>query len=138
MRVIATVTLLVALVVACSDQKSRNSNQRMLTFPNDANGDVLRRMQSQGDDLSKPRNIDFEFIFQTEPNAKSFAKEAAKVPGTKVKSSRYEERRMWETTVTKHMLPTYENITNMEESLTRTAKLHDGEPDGWGCFAIEK
>lgn len=32
-------------------------------FPNDANGDVLRRMEAQGDDLSRPRNVDFTVIF---------------------------------------------------------------------------
>jgi hypothetical protein len=30
-----------------------------LEFPKDENGDVLRRMQADGDDLSKARDIDF-------------------------------------------------------------------------------
>jgi hypothetical protein len=32
-------------------------------YPNDANGDVLRRMQARGDDLARPRNIDFTVVF---------------------------------------------------------------------------
>jgi hypothetical protein len=35
-------------------------------FPNDENGDVPWRMLEGGDNLSKPREIDFSVIFPTE------------------------------------------------------------------------
>ena len=34
-----------------------------MTFPADDNGDVLRRMLTTGDDLTKPRDIDFDHVF---------------------------------------------------------------------------
>lgn len=34
-----------------------------MIYPNDANGDALRRMEAQGDDLTRPRNVDFTVAF---------------------------------------------------------------------------
>jgi len=42
-------------------------------FPNDENGDVLRRLQNDGDDLTQPRNIDFTVVFPTEDASQQFA-----------------------------------------------------------------
>jgi hypothetical protein len=42
------------------------------SFPEDENGDVLRRMQANGDDLSKARDIDFSVVFHDEAAAKRF------------------------------------------------------------------
>ena len=33
-----------------------------MEFPDDENGDVLRRMAANGDDLTRPRNIDFTVV----------------------------------------------------------------------------
>ena len=44
-----------------------------MLLPNDANGDVLRRMEAQGDDLSRPGNVDFTVIFADESSAEQFA-----------------------------------------------------------------
>ena len=73
----------------------------MNTFPNDENGDVLRRMQANGDDLSKPRGIEFEFIFATEQKAKDFASDVRAAHSLKAEPSSYGERKMWQTTVTR-------------------------------------
>jgi hypothetical protein len=43
-----------------------------LEFPDDENGAVLRRMQTDGDDLSRPRAIDFEHQFSNKPDALLF------------------------------------------------------------------
>ncbi len=62
MRVTVLIMILTAaLVTACRPS--------MNTFPNDENGDVLRRMQADGDDLAKPRGIEFQFVFPTEQKA---------------------------------------------------------------------
>jgi|SwirhisoilCB3_FD_contig_21_14470841_length_273_multi_1_in_0_out_0_1 hypothetical protein len=37
-----------------------------MIYPNDVNGDVLRRIAAQGKDLTKPRNIDFTVISRRE------------------------------------------------------------------------
>ena len=43
------------------------------TFPDDENGDVLRQMQESGDDLSRPREIDFSVVFPGELEAQTMA-----------------------------------------------------------------
>jgi hypothetical protein len=42
-------------------------------YLDDENGDVLWQMLQHGDDLSKPREIDFSVIFPTEDAALEFA-----------------------------------------------------------------
>ncbi len=40
-------------------------------LPDDENGDVLRRMMEKGDDLTRPRDIDFSVLFADENQLKS-------------------------------------------------------------------
>ena len=42
-------------------------------FPDDENGDVLRRMLRNGDDCTKPRDIDFSVVFPSDSAAVKFA-----------------------------------------------------------------
>jgi Regulator of ribonuclease activity B len=44
-----------------------------MVYPDDANGDALRRMAAQGDDLTRPRNVDFTVVFVDESSAEQFA-----------------------------------------------------------------
>lgn len=44
-------------------------------FSNDENGDVLRKMQERGGDLSIPRDVDFYFTFESEAEAENFAEQ---------------------------------------------------------------
>lgn len=41
----------------------------MMIYPNDASGDLLRRMETHGEDLTKPRNIDFAGVFAEKTSA---------------------------------------------------------------------
>jgi hypothetical protein len=109
------------------------------TFPRDENGDVLRRMMSQGDDLSKTRDINYSFVFSAEPEAKAFVEQVQATTGLKTEGPRYEDGlKKWDTTVTKDMIPTHQDITALEQSLSRVAEPHGGKADGWGCFVVKK
>ena len=44
-----------------------------MVHPNDVSGDALRRMEAQGDDLTKPRNVDFTVAFADASSAEQFA-----------------------------------------------------------------
>jgi len=110
----------------------------MHTFPNDANGDVLRRMEAHGDDLSKSRNVDFEFLFIDEQKARGFAEEALASQGMAGKVLLDGKSGLWQTTVTKQILPTHDGISAMERTLIRLAKPYGGKPDGWGSFQVNK
>jgi hypothetical protein len=85
-------------------------------IPNDENGDVLRRMLRDGDDLSKPRMIDFCYIFPERRQALAFA-EMVDDRELEVCISYNEERGMWDAVVKRYMLPTHQDITAFELSL---------------------
>ena len=125
----------VALVIAASLAACHSPMQ---IFPNDVDGDVLRRMQAHGDDLSKPRDIDFEYVFLDEQNARGFADEARTVQVAVVKISRYDQHGVWQTTVTKQMLPTHDGIVALKQALSRLAHPHGGKFDGWGSWQVNK
>jgi hypothetical protein len=104
----------------------------MQTFPNDPNGHVLRQMQTTGDNLEKPRDIDFEHIFEKEADARQFA-EAVRRLGYKKVSIRFsEERNMWDVSIVVFMMPTH-----AETKLDTIAREFCGRADGWGCMAQE-
>lgn len=105
-------------------------------FPDDENGDVLWRMLEEGDDLSKPREIDFSVIFPTEQAALQFAVHLLR-NDQKVSFSAYEEHDElpWQVQVHPFMEPTHENITGFENQLGEDAAEVGGRNDGWGCMA---
>ena len=106
-------------------------------FPDDENGDVLRRMFDGGDDMSQPRIIDFCFAFPERKQALAFA-EIVDDRELEVCISYYEEREMWQAIVKRYMIPTHEDITQLELALSTHAQSVGGEPDGWGCMQVER
>ena len=108
------------------------------TFPDDENGQVLRQMAANGDDLSVPREIDFAVIFPTEDAALGFAVHLLK-NGQKVSFSAYEEHDElpWQVLAHPFMEPTHANISGYEDLLTQEAVAFGGRNDGWGCEVQE-
>ena len=98
-----------------------------IEFPDDENGDVLRRMQDGGDDFTKPRDIDFSVVFPSESSAGAFA-DHFRLTGLKAAIQEWEAERElpWDVTVTRHMLPTHAGITGFEETLGRSGRSFRG------------
>ena len=107
-----------------------------MIHPSDANGDALRRMEAQGDDLSRPRNIDFTVVFCVKYSADEFPK-LGRSRGTKVSVEANESDRdfPWDTVVVQHMLPSHDEISNFEKLLQSVADTWGGHNDGWGCLS---
>lgn len=104
-------------------------------FPDDENGDVLRRMQEGGDDLSKPREIDFTVVLPSEDAARNFGDHfTAAGYDVKVENAGTVAELPWDVVVVKHMLPDHAGITAFEEELEEVAAPLGGRNDGWGCF----
>jgi hypothetical protein len=105
-------------------------------FPDDENGDVLWRMLEDGDNLSKPREIDFSVVFPTEDAALQFAVHLLR-NDQKVSFSKYEEHDQlpWQVHAHPLMEPTHENITGFENQLGEDAAEFGGRNDGWGSMA---
>ena len=119
------------------DRAEADLTRSMNDFPNDANGDVFRRMVANGDDLTKARTIDFCFVFQERKEALLFAG-IVNEQDFEVCISYNKRQEMWQVIIKRHMVPTHKGITALEHALTTKAKCFDGEADGWGCFNIPR
>jgi hypothetical protein len=108
-----------------------------MKYPNDENGDVLRRMEAEGDDLSKPRDIDFTVVFPSEYSAKRFAEYFRERGHTvSVDLAHTVEDCPWNVIVVKNMTPCHDAISSFESDLEEMAITLGGRNDGWGCFAV--
>ena len=105
-----------------------------MEFPDDENGDVLRRLVSAGVDLSKPRDIDFVVVFREEYAAQAFAGQIRDL-GHNVLVERTDTASglPWDARVIRHMVPDHAAIRRFEEQLEKLASPHGGRNDGWGC-----
>jgi hypothetical protein len=116
--------------------KNESSAHRDLTvFPDDDNGDVLWRMQQNGDNLSTPREIDFSIIFPTEDEVLAFAIYLLR-NDQKVSFSPYDgdEEMPWQVQAHPFMAPTYDAISEYEAQLAEDSAEFNGRNDGWGCM----
>jgi hypothetical protein len=109
---------------------------QLMTFPDDANGDALRRLQRDGDPLTEPRDVDFTVVFPTETAAKEFAARfLAMEYRVSIEQTNCKPELPWDVLLVKHMIPTYAGICSFEDELERAAYDLGGKNDGWGCIA---
>ena len=107
-----------------------------MEYPDDANGDALRHMAGQGDDLTCPRNVEFTVVFPDENVAKKFADHFSTLGyAASVELTQTVKKFPWDVVVVKHMVPKHEDIGAFEASLERVAANLGGHDDGWGCLA---
>lgn len=105
-------------------------------LPDDENGDVLRRMVAKGDDLTRPRNIDFSVLFAEQSSAENFAEHFRSLGYTVSVKGEYPNPDFpWDVCVVRHMPPSHESITDFEKLLQSVADGWNGHNDGWGCFS---
>lgn len=106
-------------------------------IPNDENGDVLRQMLSHGDDLSKPRMIDFSHLFPDRKRALLFAEKVDDRDLTVCISFYEDEQNRWDVTVSRYMVPTHADITALELRFAKIAESVGGYADGWGALNVK-
>ena len=107
-----------------------------MLHPSDDNGDALRRLEAEGDDLSRPRDIDFNVVFPDATKAEEFAKQFRQNGyEATVRLARVVETHPWEVLVVKNMVPTHSGITLFEQELQHSANALGGRNDGWGCIS---
>ena len=103
-------------------------------FPNDADGEVLRRLAADGSDLSKPMFINFQVAVPDEIPAKALAALAEKL-GYRVQVYDSPECTLpWTCECSTRMLATYESVLAIQQELAEISKPFGGLPDGWGTF----
>jgi hypothetical protein len=108
-----------------------------LVFPDDENGNVLRRMYEDGDDLSQPRDIDFTVVLPDSDAVQEFGSYFYH-HGLQVKAKKNNTvpELPWGVVVTINMLPSYDDITAFEQKLEKVAVPLGGRNDGWSCFQV--
>jgi hypothetical protein len=101
----------------------------------DENAEVLRHMASAGDDLTKPRPMDFNHVFPTRDEAVAFARRVSALGFTQEIRPYDKPGFPFDVTVTtKAVVPTCEIVTATEQRLGAIAAEYGGCPDGWGCM----
>ena len=106
-------------------------------FPNDENGNVLRGMHEDGDDMSQPRDIDFTVVLPNSDVVQEFGNYFYNLGlQVKVKKTDTVPELPWDVVVTVNMLPTHDGITVFEEKLEKVAAPLGGRNDGWSCFQV--
>ena len=97
----------------------------------DENADVLRGMEDRGVDLAIERTVDFSHIFENQSDAIGFIRTCAE-EGYEAEDTTDDEMRHIDVTVSKTMIPSCPNITEVEVLLGKLAARHNGRTDGWG------
>ncbi|MFC4158962.1 ribonuclease E inhibitor RraB [Chitinimonas lacunae] len=108
-----------------------NTERNLKDFPANDNGDVLWRMFCSGDNLAKPREIEFFLTFPEESAALDCARLLLQ---SRHRISLAPHHGKWQLAIYPYMQPTHENITNFEVFLESSAAPLGGENDGWECF----
>src|ERR1700752_5259850 len=109
-----------------------------LTFPDDADGDALRRVAGGGSDLSKPMEIDFTIDVPDERAGETIASRPEGL-GYKVgvvhdagEAGVENDPPSWTCYCTKRMLATYEGVVAAQAELEAISSPLGGHCDGWG------
>ena len=106
-----------------------------MNFPDDENGDVLKRMYESGMDLSKSYDIDFYHIFENRKDAESMLEVINNINhGFDVYVALEPNNEKWDICCTVNLIPTHNNITEKEEYFESFAEKHQGQCDGWGIL----
>jgi hypothetical protein len=93
-------------------------------------------MEANGDDLTRPRDIDFVVVFPDEEAANSFATHFRKLEyNVSVEFEGTVKELPWDVVVVKHMTPTHREISDFEDELEVLATPLGGRNDGWGCIS---
>jgi hypothetical protein len=114
----------------------RGAGASAMTYPDDENGDVLRRMEEAGDDFTLSRDIDFTVVFPAADGAEQFAKRFRSLGYVaSVEFAEVVEQLPWEVVVVNHMEPSHTEIGDFEDKLLSVAEPLGGRNDGWGCLS---
>lgn len=100
-------------------------------YPNDADGDAIRRVASDGNNMDQPMSVDFPVVLPDEVSAQRFA-ELAKPHGYESRLYKDEEAEGWDIICVKEMILTYDAVIAVQDKMNVLSKPPGGYSDGWG------
>jgi Regulator of ribonuclease activity B len=104
-----------------------------MDYPNDADGDALRRVARDGSDMTRPMDVDFAVAVPDEMSGLEVAKLAQGL-GYRPDVVRDDESGSWTCCCTRSMVLTYAAVIAAQAELDRVAGPVGGASDGWGTF----
>ena len=104
-----------------------------MDYPDDADGDALRRLVQAGMDLSRPITVDFMVDVPTRAAGRAVA-EAAEKAGYETAVEQDDEDGAWTCYCSRNMIASYAAVVAAQEELTRLSEPHGGYCDGWGSM----
>jgi hypothetical protein len=104
----------------------------MTEYPDDADGDALRRVAADAD-MSRPMEIDFMVAVPDEEAGQRVARPAAQ-RGFSVAVESDGEAGTWTCYCSRSMLATYDGVVAVQRELYTLAQPLGGRSDGWGTF----
>lgn len=113
------------------------------TYPDDIDGEVLKVIAEDGNDMSQPMDVDFHVAAPTEEVAEKIAAAADELgygtfvefdDGDDFDDPEEEITEPWTCTCQKTMLLTYSAVMAAQEELDKIARPLGGYADGWGTM----
>lgn len=104
-----------------------------MQFPDDADGDAMRKVFDHGSDPDRAMDVDFMIACTSVETGKVIA-DLAVAKGYAVNVSTDEEDGAVTCYCTKSMLLDYEALKACQAELDQLARPHEGYIDGWGTF----
>jgi hypothetical protein len=102
-------------------------------LPQDSDGDALRRLVATGSDLSKEMEVDFAVHVPDQKTGLTFAAIAESM-GFRADVAQGGKTGKWTCYCSRTMIPTYDEIVAIQESLEEAGRAYNAKPDGWGSF----
>ena len=100
-------------------------------FPDDDDGDALRRVASNGADMSRPMSIDF-FVAVPDREAGEAIVRVAMSSGYRAELVHDAEDDAWDCYCSKVMLPTYDGVVQTQREVDELGRPFGGQCDGLG------
>src|SRR5262245_36216529 len=113
--------------------RTNDSGGSDVEFPNDADGDALRRLAAAGNDMSRPMAVDFTVAVPSLSAGHAVAN-AAQGMGYRTSVEVDEDEQTCTCYCTKHMVASYDAVVLAQQELNRLSGPHGGQCDGWGSF----
>jgi regulator of RNase E activity RraB len=104
-----------------------------MDYPDDDDGDALRKVAEAGADMTRPMVIEFSIDAADERSARNIA-ELVEARGFDPSISDNDGGASWSVYCAKSMLATYEGVVAVQAELNALVAAHGGECDGWGTF----
>ena len=102
-------------------------------YPDDSDGEALRRIESAGSNMSEPMPVDF-FVAAPHAEAAASISSLAIRRGYAARADFDEESNSWTVVCSKRMIPTYDAIVDAQAELDALSQPHSGMSDGWGTL----